>query len=154
MVAEDGVVGGVEHAVAEAHQDRGREQSEVVRGRGREHGSGAEADEPDAQHPGGTDAVDQKARRGLAQARGQEQRAQHEAELGVADVEGGAQNREQGRQDEVEIVAAAMRRADDGDHPDIAPQRRCRGRHRRQPSFTAVPLAATMSMLPSLPMTS
>jgi hypothetical protein len=53
----------------------------------------------------------------------------------------------------VEVVAAAMGSADDGNDPQIVARRRGSG-HWCQPSFTAVPLAATISMLPSLPMTS
>ena len=128
-VAQDGVVGRVEDAVADAGQYGQRQQHRIGRRQAHgTHGAGQQQGAAD-QHAVGTPAVDQHAGHRLRQAGcGEEQRHQ-QAELGVGDVQRHLEQRKQRRQHQMRKMAAEMADADQPDGPNIAAGAGCGCRH-------------------------
>jgi hypothetical protein len=137
---DHGVVHRMEHAVADAGHHRERGQHPVALARGEAQRGHAQQAQTGEQHRPRAVAVDDKARQRLHHARHDEEDRHQEAQLGIADVEGVAQPREQRRQQQLAEVAGAMRQPDQADDGGIAAQRRRRqrecghGRHRRRPA--------------------
>jgi hypothetical protein len=123
---QDREVGGVEHAVAEAHQDDDREQpAHAGHERSEERAAGEQREAGEERGPR-AEAVDEEPRGELRDARRRVERAHQRAEQRPRHVELRAQQREQRRQRELKEVRGAVRHADEPDHAGIA-QERLRG---------------------------
>src|SRR5690606_2816495 len=77
----------------------------------------------DIQHRTRADAIDDKSRQRLADARHHKKRRHQQTEFGVADAKFNFQQRKQRRQDQMEKMADAMREADQADDFGIAAPR-------------------------------
>ena len=109
---EDGVIGRMEDAVADC---RHRDETEHDREGGREADqpeAEGDDDQPRRQHQPGAEAIDQEADRHLADGGGGADHGHHDAELGIADVEGVFQKRKQRRQRQPVEMAHEMAGAD------------------------------------------
>ena len=118
---EDRVVGGMEHAVAQARDHHQRDQHRIARKQADQTDRQAEQGEPGDQDRAGAEAIDEEPDRRLGQAGDAVQHGERQPERGVADAELVAQQRKQGRQDQDVEVTEEVRRADQADHLEIAP---------------------------------
>ena len=119
--AQNGIIGGMEHAVADAggrHQDQ---HQPVGRGEAQRGHGGAHDREAQQQEPAGAEAVDQEAGRHLGGAGRDVEQGDQEAERGIAHVELVAQEREQRRQRQGIEVAHGVAGADQGENLHVAP---------------------------------
>ena len=104
----DGVVGGMEDAVAEPGQGRCRQQPGEGRGEARQSHAAGQQRDARRQHAMGAEPVDHEARHDLPQPGRREERRHHQPKLCEADAEILPDQREQRRQHELEEVAAEM----------------------------------------------
>ena len=112
---EDGVVAGVVDGVGDAGEGGGDEQDGVV-GEDPDHGEGGAAEQQAGEEDlAGAEAVDGVAHRRLHQGGDDVVDGQRQAELDVADAEGGLEQREQRRQHEHVDVADQVGGADGGE---------------------------------------
>jgi hypothetical protein len=124
----------MEDAVAEPAQ-HGGEGERPVRGGDARHSHGpGEQRHPAGQHAARAEVIDEKTRAGLSDARGRVEETHEEPELGVRHREGVAEQREEGRQGELEEVADEVGRAYQRHDADIAleaavPRLGCRANH-------------------------
>ncbi len=131
LAVEQGVVGRVEHTIAQAGHHRAGGQHGVAGGRGIAQRGQPQQRQPAQQHRPGAEAVDHKARCGLHHAGDDKEDRQQQAQLGVADVEFRLQPRKQRRQQQLAEVADGMRQAHQADHAGVlAPGRGGAGRKR------------------------
>ena len=121
---QDGVVGRVEHAVADAHEDHQDEQRPIA---GREAGGGdRRAHDPQADHerPSGPEAIDQETDRRLEHHGDQARHGEQEAEGGVTDRQLLAQERKQRRQHDHVEMGEEVPGGDERQDLGVAPRRR------------------------------
>jgi hypothetical protein len=121
---EHGKICGMEHAVADTHQNDEREQP--VDAGNEPSGEHAAREQRDAaeQHRPRTVAVDGEPGAELAQAAGDVEKAHQRPQRGIAHVELGFDERKQRRQRKLEKVREKMCEADEADHANVAAQRR------------------------------
>ncbi len=118
----------MEHAVAEAGQQRDRQQQPVgghepgERDRGREQCHAAQED-PERAHP-----VHQEPGQGLADSGRAVEDAHRQPERHVGHTEHGLQQRKERRQDQLEEVAEEVRHPDETDHSQVAAETGSSGR--------------------------
>ena len=124
LAIEQGVVDRMEDAVADPGDDREADEHRVARAGGEAEGSDSEQREAAEQDRPRPEAVDDEARQRLHRARNDEEDGEHEAELGVADVERVLQEEEQRRQQQLVEVADAMGQADQTHHGGVVARRR------------------------------
>lgn len=118
-MAENGEVGGMEHAVAEPRQQRQGQQHPIGGDQARQSRAEREGDETAEQQPLRTEAIDEDARRRLPDPGRHEEQGDDEAELGVAHLELGMKNSKEGWQGELHDMAAIMRRTHQRDNPAV-----------------------------------
>ncbi len=119
--AQDGIIGRMEHAVADAghrHQDQ---HQPVAGGKAQRGHGGAHHRQPQQQEPARAEAVDQEARRHLGEPGRHVEHSDQQAERCVAHVELLAQEGEQGRQGQQIEVTHGMARAYQGENLNVAP---------------------------------
>ena len=117
---EDRVVGGMEDAVAEPGREGGQQQHPVRRDQPRGPRGAREQRHAGQQHPERPEAVDQEPGDGLPEARCGVEDGDDQPQRDVGDAQLVAEQREQGRQDQLEEVAREVNGADDRDDARVA----------------------------------
>ena len=122
LAVEQGVVHGMEHAIASARHDGEKGHHPVARTERETQARRRHQGKPAQQHGPGTEAIHHEARRRLHGAGGDKEHRHQEAQFSVARVQGLLEPGKQGRQHELTEMADAVRHAHEQNHGHILAQ--------------------------------
>ena len=114
---QDGVIGGMEHGVAEPRHGEQGDKLPIGRGQPDQCKAGADQRYAEDQHRPAAEAVDQESDRHLSHTGGRAERRHHRAQRRIARAEVGFQQRKQRRQGKDAEMAVEMPGADQPQHP-------------------------------------